>query len=778
MMGRQVRACVPAVVWLAVALGASADIVKAVRVKILGDVAADETLVRSYVTARDGQELDQAVVASDVRRLWAAGRFSDVRAQVERVSGGVDLAYAVRLKGKLVQPVKVVGAEELGERKVRELLDLNPGDFVDEATVAGRVVKVKEEYRERAYGLVAVKWTLDTVDPKAGSVALTVKIDEGTRRSIRDISFPGAQAVSYGTLREAMDLPAWWNPIGWFSKTPYDNEELRAGCERIRAIYKDRGYLDVDVKEPVIGEVKPGKFRVTVPVAEGVRYQVARVSVSGASLFPEAALLEAVGLHSGDTAASSAVAGAAEAIRDYYESRGYMGTAVQPRLDLKEQAGDVDVRFAVREGPLTFIRNVLIRGNTKTKDKVIRRELLVYPGEKFDGVRIRTSENRLRNLGFFKTVSASDERTAVSNRSDIVFEVEEQPTGQFMCGAGFSSIDKVVGFVEVSQGNFDIGGWPFLGGGEKIRLRAEFGSTREDYTLSFVEPWFLDRQLALSLDLYSRRVNDRDYDILRQGGAVGLGVPLGGPYRLDFKYRLEKVAIEDVSDTNAFVTVQNGETKDFSFAEPERVASSLAMTWSRDTRDNFFVPTRGGRAYATGTLMGGPLGFDTDLYDLEAGGTLFVPLWWHHVLGLRGRVEVVDAFGDTDAVPISERLFMGGARTVRGFRYRWVGPKAERVDNRTEIRPCGGQSSALASAEYAAPIPGVPKLRLAGFYDIGNVWMDPYEFDFGSMASGAGVGLRLDIPGFPMRFDYAWPVKRDDPRSKAEHFSFWIGYGF
>ncbi|MEI6148141.1 MAG: outer membrane protein assembly factor BamA [bacterium] len=764
--------------WVAVALGANAEVIKDVKVRSLGTVAVDEALVRSYVSAHKGQELDRGVVSGDVRALLASGRFSDASAGVEPVDGGVVLSYAVKMKVKLIQPVRVVGAEELSENKVRDLIGLNPGDFLDDATVAARVVKVREEYRKLLYGFVTVKWSLDVTDEKAGLALLTVKINEGTPQSVREIRFPGAKAVEYSALREAMNLPAWWNPIGWFQKTPYDTEELKAGCERIRAVYKDRGYLDVEIPPPLIEETSPGKFRVTARVVEGVCYHVARVTLSGSSMFPETALLAAANLKSGAVASSTSINQAAEAIRDYYESRGYMDTLVGPRLDLKAKVGDVDIRFVVSEGRLTYIRNVLIRGNSVTQDKVIRRELLVYPGEKFDGVRIRKSENILRNMGYFANVTSFDEGGSASNRSDIVFEVEEQRTGQFMAGAGFSSIDKLIGFFEVSQGNFDIRGRPFMGAGEKIKLRTEFGSTRESYSLSFVEPWFLDHKLSLSTDLYRQRVNDRDYDTQRQGGSLGLGVPLGGPNRLDIKYRLEQVSIRDVSDTNAFIVVNGGETNTFDFTEPERVASSVALTLSRDTRDNFFVPTRGARTYATGTLMGGPFGFDTSLYDLELGSTVHVPLWWHHVLSLRGRAEVVDSYGDTEEVPLSERMYMGGSRTVRGFRYRWVGPKAERADGSGTIRPCGGQSLALASAEYSMPIPGAPKLRLAGFYDVGNVWFDPYEFDLGHLAASAGLGLRLDIPGFPIRFDYAWPLEKDDPRSRTENWSFWIGYGF
>ena len=791
-MTKSLSATIWGALWLMLAVGVQADPIMAVKVKSLSAVAVDDAMVRSYISARGGQDLDRGVVASDVRNLLASGRFSDVQAQLAQVAGGVELTYGVRMKYKLVQPVKVVGAEELGEKKVVDLLDLNPGDFIDEPTIATRMGKVKEEYRKRLYGFASVKWSLDVLNEKAGLATLTVKVDEGTPRSIRTFRFPGAKAVEYSALREAMDVPAWWNPLGWFRKTPYDDQDLMAGCERIRAVYKDRGYLDVNIKAPTKEEIHPGRFVVSIPIEDGVCYRVARISLAGTTLFPEQALLAATELRSGNVASAGAISKAADAIRDYYESRGYMDTRVQPRLDLKEKAGDVDVRFAVMEGRLTYIRNVLVRGNSTTKDKVIRRELLVYPGEKFDGVRIRKSESRLRNLGFFSNVTSFDESTTApnaggavvpggtssTNRSDIVFEVEEQRTGQFMTGAGFSSIDKLIGFVEVSQGNFDIAGWPFLGGGEKIKLRAEFGSTREDYSVSFVEPWFLDRKLSLSVDLYSQKLNDTDYDVARLGGAIGLGVPLMGANRLDFKYRLEQVSIKDVSDTNAFVTVDDGETNAFSFSQPELVESSLSATWSRDTRDNFFLPTHGTKTYATGKLMGGPLGFDADLYDLEIGASAYVPLWWHHVLSIRTRVETVDGFGDTETVPLSERLFMGGARTVRGFRYRWVGPKADRTDGSDVLRPCGGQSLALASAEYSAPIPGVPKLRVASFYDIGNVWLDAYDFDFSTLAAGAGLGLRLDIPGFPIRFDYAWPVQKDDPRSKTENWSFWIGYGF
>lgn len=761
------------------ALSLAEPVIRDVRITSLDGISVDEPMIRSYIAVREGRVLNQSEVAGDVRSLLDSGRIADVKAQVETTGTGVVLTYAVRMKSKLVKPVKVLGAEEMSEAKIQDLLGLNPGDYIDEPTVSARVAKLTEEYRKRLYSAAAISWKLEPVDAARGHVALMLRVREGGKAQIVTYRFPGLKSVDYSEIREAMDIMAWYNPIQWFHKTPYDKEALRSGCERVKAVYKDHGYLDVDVKTPVVAEPKPGRFVITVPIQENLRYNIARVTVSGATLFPEVVLLQAANLKSGNEASTTAINKAAEAVRDYYESRGYMDTFVQPRFDLRDKAGDVDIRFVVMEGRLTTIRNILIRGNNVTHDKVIRRELLVYPGEQYDGVRVRTSENRLRNLGYFSTVTSVNEPASATNQADLAFEVEEQRTGQFMTGVGFSSIDKLIGFAEVSQGNFDIRGKPFMGAGEKIKLRAEFGQTREAYSISFVEPWFLDRRLSLSVDLYSSKQNDRDYDVLRQGGAVGLGMPLWGANRIDFKYRLEQVQIKDSADTNEYWAIdKSGETNSFFFSDPRRVASSGSAMWTRDTRDNFFIPTRGSKIYAQGTLMGGPLGFDTEIYDLEAGASIYFPLWWKHVLSLRGRVEVVDAYGSQTEVPLSERLFAGGAQTVRGFRYRWVGPKAERADGTGVIRPAGGQRMALASAEYTIPIPGIPKFRFASFYDVGNVWYDPYDFDLSSYAAGAGVGLRLDIPGFPIRFDYAWPVKKDDPRSQKENWSFWIGYGF
>ena len=220
-------------------------------------------------------------------------------------------------------------------------------------------------------------------------------------------------------------------------------------------------------------------------------------------------------------------------------------------------------------------------------------------------------------------------------------------------------------------------------------------------------------------------------------------------------------------------------TAHFFVDEADTVESSLRLTLTHDTRDNPFVPTRGDKVSVFGNLSGGPLGFDTDTYGLGLNGKRYVSLWWGHVLSLRYRYEVVDEYGSTDLMPIGSRLFLGGGRTLRGFDYRDVGPKVQRADlleGSDSYRPVGGRSLALAGAEYAVPI--VTNFRLATFYDTGNVWWDAYELELDDFASSWGVGLRLDIPGFPIRVDRAWVIEKDDDLTDEDAWTIWIGYDY
>jgi outer membrane protein insertion porin family len=371
--------------------------------------------------------------------------------------------------------------------------------------------------------------------------------------------------------------------------------------------------------------------------------------------------------------------------------------------------------------------------------------------------------------------------TTFDDHRDLVIEVEEQRTGQFMMGAGFSSIDKATIFMEISQGNFDLLNWPyFTGGGQKLKLSGQLGTTRRDFLLSFTEPWFFDRKLRFGFDLYDRLVKYDDYDSRRTGGSVRLGKSVGSRGRIDARYSLEKLTISDVADTNEYFT-ETGESYYFE-EEEDNTSSSLRLTYTHDTRNNPFIPSRGRKFRVYGGMTGGALGFDSDFYETGVSFARYIPVVKDHVLSLKVSYDVVEEFGDTDEVPLDDRLFAGGGRTLRGFEYRDVGPKVTReistADGSVAVdyKPIGGNSRLLASAEYSIPV--VTPVRFAMFYDTGNVWAESYDIDFNDLASSFGAGFRFDVPGFPIRIDFAEVIEKDDELTDTEAWVLWIGYDF
>jgi outer membrane protein insertion porin family len=419
----------------------------------------------------------------------------------------------------------------------------------------------------------------------------------------------------------------------------------------------------------------------------------------------------------------------------------------------------------VHEGELANINEIDIRGNEKTRDEVMRRELAVYPGELFNQQRVETSEARLKNLGYFETVSSSYAPAKGTNTYDLAFKVKEKAMGSFLVGAGFSSVDSLVGFAELSHGNFDIKRWPPIGDGQKMKIRVQAGTQRSDLEVSFVEPWFRDRKLALGVDGYYRTATYySDYfDLETLGSRVSLTKPIFDPFtRGTISYSLEQFTVANV-DTNAPSEIR----KD----KGSLVKSTVGVSISRDTRDQFYIPTRGNYSSA-GVEVSGLIG-DEEIYMMEAKTSQFWPVLNDHVFNLKGEIRTTDSFAG-GGVPIYDKLFLGGPRSIRGFAYRDVSPRSSDPGS---TEPIGGLSSWYATAEYTVPL--WSKIRGAVFYDIGAVSEKSFDFFAADINSSYGIGVRIDLPMFPLRLDYAIPQIVDKDNTGASgRFSFLLGYSF
>ena len=737
--------------------------VTAIRVVNSGAGPLDEGAVLAQISLKVGDEFKATSASRDVKTLKDTGRYSYVSVDVaEGEKGGVVVIYRL-LSRPRIRKFSIRGANDFSNKKIKKLMEIAVGDRVDEASLAVSTQKVLDEYRRKYYPNAVVTSRIDE-DAGAGTADVSIRVQEGKRAKVKKIEFPGAENIPSRQLRKTM-AQKQLTVLSWITGTGvYSPSDLTTDRIAIRRAFLNEGYLDAEVGESEITTTSGDKLRISLSVTEGPRYTMGILTAEGITLFETQEVMDQIYLQQGEVAAMASIEAARQAVKDYFGFRGYVDTQVEMRMDADPTTGILNLHFAVSEGKVTYIRNVEIEGNTRTKDKVIRRELGVYPGDVYNQVRVRTSEARLRNTGFFEYVNSTPRSTSKPDEYDVVYEVAEQRTGQFVVGAGFSSIDDIIGFVELQQGNFDFKSWPFTGGGQKLKARFTLGTSRRDWQLSFVEPWFMDRKLSLGLDVFQhdRRFLSDDYDQRNTGASASLGKKLIGPFRGNLKYTFEEIVVDNVDELAS---------DQIKAEEGARTKSSITPEIIFDTRNNFFIPSRGNRSEMALTLAGGPLGAETDLYELSLRSSQYWSAWWDHVLSLRVQVASVEEYGDADNVPIFDRLFQGGARSLRGFEFREVGPKDELGE------PIGGKSTAFASIEYTVPL--IEKIRLAGFYDAGFVNEDAWDFSLRDYNSDIGTGIRLDIPGFPLQLDYAWPLEADEFNdSSSGRFNFLIGYLF
>jgi len=422
------------------------------------------------------------------------------------------------------------------------------------------------------------------------------------------------------------------------------------------------------------------------------------------------------------------------------------------------------------ENQVVFVEKIKIRGNVKTKDVVIRRELRIKPGERFDGDKLRRSKERLQNLGYFEEVSYDTEDTASQATKDLVVDVKETKTGAFSFGGGYSSIDQFVGFVEVEQKNFDWKNWPyFTGAGQDLKLRASAGSLSNGLELSFTEPWVFDYPVSFGFDLY-RRTHKREsdvgygYDESVTGGDIRLGKEISEYWKTGLTYRYDTIKITNIS-TDA--------SSDLLDEEGTNSISSIDYGLTYDSRDNVFIPTKGDVLSNSVMLAGGPLGGDRDFWKYTGRIEHYIPLFKESVLQMTARVGLADTYSDTVKIPIYERFFAGGAYSVRGYRERKVGP----IDL-SSGDPLGGNSMVIGNLEYTYPL--ISFLRLAVFYDVGNVWLKTNDIGSSGYKSGTGLGFRLKTPIGPVMLDYGIPLNKESGETEKGkgRFHFSMSHGF
>lgn len=729
------------------------------KVEIKGNQSVNTDLVRSRIKTHEGASFIQSDLDDDLKRLYAMGYFSDVQIDVKDDFGGWVITFYL-IEKAIVKEIVFEGNKKFKEKSLKKKLRVNIGDRLNETQLKEDVQTLKDFYRDKGYPNAKIDYSL-SVDRQIGHAAVVIHIQEGPKVKIGRVDFVGNKAIPAKKLRKVMKTRKPFIFFGGVFKPDVFEEDQ----ERLIEYYRSEGYIDAKIDDIKQGYDKTGsKMIITIYVTEGSQYYAGQMVIEGNETFPTEDVMKGLKMRTGQVFTPDKLRADMNAIRDYYLAKGYVDALIRPETVFNEKTQKIDILYSITENTISYLDQIKVQGNTKTKDIVIRRELAVKPGEVFNGVKVRRSQERLMNLGYFKTVLMDIEPTEEAQKKNLLVNVEETKTGEVGFGAGFSSIDNLIGFVELTQKNFDWFNFPtFTGDGQKLRMRAQVGTKRQDYILSWTEPWLFDRPISFGIDLFRRdsRFLSDVYNERRTGGDVRLGKKLMEFVRADLTYKLERDEIRDVSANASDLIKREAGTFDVSSVE-------LALT--RDTRDSAITPRHGMRNSISGEVAGGPLGFDRDFTKYVTQQSVFFSLPLDLVLRLSGQAGLVDNFGDSDRVPLFERFFLGGANTIRGFKFRDVGPKDATGE------PIGGKSMMMGSAELTFPI--VEKIRGAFFYDTGNTYEDFGKFDLQDLRTGVGVGIRLELPIGPIRLDYGWPIDRDKFQDSKGRFDFNIGYSF
>src|SRR3984893_3762135 len=736
-------------------------IVRQIETKYAGPATLSRQRILTNMKTTVGQPYSEGIVEDDVRALYATGLVTNVRIYGEPLPDGVKVIVVVQTRVTLAA-VNVVGNERVKISRIRKEMALKINAPLDEQTLETARQKVVELYQKRGYPDIDVQYKVETNEDR-GTATVTYSVSEGTKAIVKKILFSGNTAISSRRLKKEMktkenNLIAFLTGAGRLNSAQLDED-----VQKIKAMFQDNGYEDVQVTDVKINREKGPKYvDIDIYIDQGTQYHINAVTVDGLQVVSEANFRKVIKQKEGQVFSPQKLEKDIKAVEDAYGVAGYADAQVAVQTT-PAGPGLGDLHYKIEEGIKSYVERINISGNTRTKDKVIRRELVLAPGDVFDTVRVDISKKRLEGLQYFEKVDTYASDTLVPGRKDLNVVVQEKRTGSLNFGLGFSSDQGLLGFAELNQGNFDITNWrTFTGAGEKFRARFQIGTLQTQALISLTEPYFLDQRLALGEEVYyldsqyySNIYNERNY-----GFDIFLRKPITNFLAARLQYLFQDTNIYGISTTDPLVLAQAGDT----------LESRVTFELTYDKRDNAFLTRKGTRIDFSTYVAGGPLGGDVQIYGFDLSASQYFHLPFDTILLFDAEVATVATWGGGSRVPIYDRVYLGGANNLRGFKFQDVGPKDQFGDD------IGGNSLARLTVEYTIPI--VERVRAAVFYDTGFVNAGSWSFNTTNVNSDFGFGLRLDLPIGPIRIDYGIPIQADKFNNSSGRFQFSVGYQF
>lgn len=710
-------------------------------IKIQGNQNVSNLLIYGHISEKEGDPFSLRRVRMDIHSLFSMGDFKDVRVEAlpGAKSGQVELTFVV-VERPLIDKIVFQGNKKFDAQKLGEAMKLQAKAAYDESKLSQDMLAIKKLYLDEGYSAISIEPKAETDNGK-NLVNLTLQINEGNQVKIAKIEVLGSVAFSAKKVADQTKE----NRQGDKYKPDLLNEDMKA----IEDFYHDEGYLRAVVlnhQEAMSADGK--KVTITLTVREGVQYSLGDTSLSGNVLVEDKDMMAAFGYKKGDLIHKKDFDEAVHKMRSLYADKGYIYAMVNPQMTYDDDLKKVDIVFDVTEGQMAYVQDIKIVGNYKTQDYVIRREMVINAGDKFEADKIKLSVQNLYNLGFFDEVNPDVQPGDAPGKQVLVLRVKERKTGSISVGGGYSSVDGFVGNIKLEEANL-------FGKGQHVNLDLEFGASRASASVGFTEPWLFNTPTSFSLSLFdttrvfTSSIRNPDgtnnfYTESQIGGSISLGRRLSRFWSIYGTYSLQNVNIYDV-DAN-YTTIGTSQY----IAATNTTTSAFTPRLVYDSRDNYFDPTTGWKHQLSIEFAGGPLGFDNNFIKVVQDSSVFAPLPAGFVIGEHVRLGAAQAYwfagrGYRD-VPVYEKFYAGGTDTIRGYNERTVGPLA------------GGNALFVSNTELKHPIVG--PLRGVLFFDAGDSWTNAWSLSESNLQMGAGMGVRLTIPGTIMdiRLDYGWPI--------------------
>ncbi len=696
------------------------------KIMVLGNVKVEEGVIRGAVKSREGGPFSVERVREDLRSIFDLGYFTDVQVDIKSVPQGKEVIFIVVEKPSLKE-VLIKGNQKVKLDDIKEKMTLKLRSILNLEKVKEDAEQIRKLYFSKGYYGVKVEYKVDYLE--TNEAIITFEISEGPKGHIQKIVFKGNKNIKTSQLKKLMTTKQW-NIFSIITQTgTLDEDTLKNDLKLVTAYYIDQGYIEAKLSEPKFDLSNPKKIRIEVEVEEGPQFRLGDIDIKGDFLTTKEDLFKVLALKRNDVYSNTAIRKDVNALTEKYANQGYAHVEVNPETTIDYKNKTVHLTFEIEKKKRVSYEKIQVVGNTKTRDKVIRRELQIAEGELYSATQMNKSRDRLKRTGFFKEVDFTTSRGSTEEKINLDIKVEEAPTGSLSFGIGYSSVENVVGTASLSDRN--LFGLAYHGS-----LRVALGLETQNFRLGFTDPYFLGYPFSAGIDLYHEKIEFLDtYSYKITGGAIRVGKELTEKLRLDAMYKLETINVYDVSPAaSTYVKEQRGKA----------TTSAISISPSIDTRDDYFTPRRGGKHSLFIQNAGGILGGDN--YFVKAAGetSWFFPMPLNTTLNLRTKVGMIEPYGGKE-VPIYEKFYVGGITTVRGFEYGMAGP----VD--INDQPIGAKKMVVFNAELIFPLAREIGLRGALFFDMGkgfDKWSQVTPLKF-----GAGPGVRWFSPFGPIHVD-------------------------